>query len=359
MVTQSGPSADDGSAPAGLRPWSLPGEPEGVLVFGPDGALLASTAGERALLDPPIGSLADLEARYRQSDGMPLDLARRGRHVGIPISGHGPRTFLLSEPLAPVDGETDAALVVAIIPFRTEEDPQTLQRALGSVLAHELRTPMTTVYGGAELLTRSSLSPERRAEAARSVASAADQLHRVVEDLVLLVRWSTDNITEPEPVLLQPILRGFGATWNGSVPVDLDVQADLPPVLGSEPFVGHLVRNLLSHAGLSSPTDGRIGIAAAEQDGWVRLTVSDEGPARSLNDRERAFELFAPTARQSVDPSGANLALVAARRLVERLGGRIRAGDPAVGGETIVELPIANDSVGGPPGASSAGARRL
>lgn len=320
---------------------------DGMLLFAADGRLMAATpASFGRSSPPPVTDIAALEARYRQSDGMPIDLRRRGRHVALPIDGRGPRVILISEPLQPTDG-VDAALAVAIDVFRGETDPQTVQRALGSVLAHELRTPMTTVFGGAELLARTELPEGTRVEAARSVVHAAEQLHRVVEDLVVLVRWSGDRVDDAEPVLLAPILRAAARRAGTDVPIDIDARPEVPAVAASPLFLDQIARNLIEHAVTNSPPGGRVRMALRDAGELVELIVSDDGTPRTEEDRARAFELFAPTSRQSSDPSGANLPLVAARLLTERLGGRISAGSPPSGGQTIVRLPAIRDD--GPP----------
>jgi signal transduction histidine kinase len=312
-----------------------------VLVFGPDGRLAASSHADGA--DPGIASLGDLVERYRQPDGVPVDVSRAGRVVGVPVDRRTSRVLLVVDPLVDTGGRS-AGHAVAVIPFRSEEDPQTLQRALGSVLAHELRTPMTTVYGGAELLARAGVSDAVRTEAAMSVVLAAEQLHRVVEDLVLLVRWWADG-TEAEPVLVQQLLQAVvERRASQGVAVDVQVEPYLPPVRGNEAFVTHLLRNVIEHAAANSPPGGRVAIAARADEGQVEIRVTDDGPPLGREERERAFDLFAPTARQSADPSGANLSLVVARRLVERLRGTIRAGERADGGELLVRLPTADDA---------------
>jgi signal transduction histidine kinase len=315
---------------------------EGVFLFEPDGRLVAATPGVADLAGGPLDHVAELEARYRQSDGMPIDLRRRGRHVGIPIGGQGTRVVLVSEPLEGTDGRSQGGITVAILAFRDESDPHTVQRALGSVLAHELRTPLTTVFGGADLLLRRALPEKTRSEAARSVANAAEQLHRVIEDLVILVRWSGERGDETEPVLLPPIVRAaIGEPPGPPAPVDVHIDPDLAPIVAVPAVVEHILRNLLARAAANSPPGGRVRVEARTDGGWVEVRVADDGPSLTEDERVRAFDLFASSARQAGDPSGANLAMVAARRLTERLGGEIRAGSPARGAEAIVRLPAA------------------
>jgi K+-sensing histidine kinase KdpD len=82
-------------------------------------------------------------------------------------------------------------------------------------------------------------------------------------------------------------------------------------------------------------------VAVGERDGSVQIAIEDDGPARTPDELGRAFDLFASSARQAADPSGANLSMVAARRIVRRLGGEARAVRADHGGRVVVSLPLA------------------
>ena len=325
---------EDGVVPAPGREW--------VYLFDADGAVVGSSGGEGDPLAPPVRDLADLASRFRQVDGVPLELGGRGRRLAVSASGVGRRVLLASEPLAALaDVPGFPMLAVAVLPFGPEDDPRTLNALLGSVLAHELRTPLTTVYAGADLLSAEGLSEAARTDAARSVAREAARLDRVVEDLIVLVRASIDPPPETEPVLLRPVLTEAVSRvrrLDRRAVIELNVADDLPPVLASEALVHHLVRNLLEHALARTPRGEAIALEAERVDGRVEIRVVDRGPVADAATVDAAFELFA-SLPGSADASGANLTMVVARRLAERVGGAIRAETRPDGTGAIVSLP--------------------
>src|SRR5258708_2296543 len=68
------------------------------------------------------------------------------------------------------------------------------RQAFLDILSHELRTPVTTIYGGAQLLAKGELKADRRRALAEDVRVEADRLYRLVEDLVILVNSERDGI---------------------------------------------------------------------------------------------------------------------------------------------------------------------
>src|SRR5512147_3184628 len=75
------------------------------------------------------------------------------------------------------------------------------------VLSHELRTPVTTIYGGAHLLATRDLPDDRRRAVAADVGQEAEQLYRIVEDLLVLLRAERGAIAPVgEPVAIGRVI---------------------------------------------------------------------------------------------------------------------------------------------------------
>ncbi|MFL5680459.1 MAG: sensor histidine kinase [Chloroflexota bacterium] len=320
---------------------------DAVFLFDADGTRCAGSRGaDAALGDDPIRSVADLGARFRRADGMPLELELPGTRTALEPNGNGGVPIEITTELLDGGSHDDCApaLIVIVRPLAGADDPATLQRALGSVLAHELRTPMTTIFGGAQLVTSPSVSSATRDEAARAVEREARHLQRIVEDLVILVRARTEATGEAEPLMLQHVLPRIVDAERATRPdmaIELDVPAGLPAVLASADDVEHTVGNLVSHAILYSPPGARISLRAEHVDDTVEIHVADQGPARDEGAARDAFDLFHRSNRTAADTSGANLTLVATRRLVERMNGRIWATAGSTGGEVAFSLPVA------------------
>jgi signal transduction histidine kinase len=219
-------------------------------------------------------------------------------------------------------------------------DPAAIVRTLGSFLAHQLRTPLTTIYAGADLIAQDRLPPDRRAEAAGSIARESRRLHAIVEDLVVFVR-DEEPEGDPEPLLVQRLIAvevDRRRRASAEPAIELRAENDIPPILASQAEVEHVIRNLIEHAALNTPPGGRIKVDVRNVGERVEVAISDEGPGRDEAAASTAFDLFAATHRDNGDASGANLGLVVARRLAEGTGGALRA-LASDRGQTIVSWP--------------------
>jgi K+-sensing histidine kinase KdpD len=320
---------------------------DAVFVFDAEGSRCAGTPGvDKAFGGAPIERLGDLATRFRQPDGMPLELELPGVRIAVGANGQsGSRVVITTELLG--EGArvpSVPAMVVSVRPFRDEDDPATVHHALGSVLAHELRTPMTTIFGGAQLVSDPRVSETTRNEAARSVEREAQHLNRIIEDLVVLVRSSRDSPPGLEPVMLQHIVPRAVASIKAARPrasIEVSLPSSLPPVMGAEEQVDHVVHNLLDHAVVYSPLGATVRVEARRAGRDVEVHFVDDGPGRNELAAMGAFDLFHTSSRSTADPSGANLGLVVTRRLVLAMGGRIWASSAAPGGELAFSLPIA------------------
>ncbi len=313
---------------------------EGVLLFDAAGRAVGGSGAEAHALEPPVTDLRDLAARFQQPDGMPISLNRRTRQVGVPVSGHGRRVLIVADPVERTGRGGFDGVAVSLLPFHDEDDPNTLLRALGSVLAHELRTPITTIYAGAELAASHAVADGTRIEAARSVAGETERLRRIVEDLVVLVRWSVDAPPEPEPLLLRRLVASTAERLGSpsGARLELDIPPDLPAVMASETHAEHAIRNLIVHAAANAPAGSPVRVSGRSVGDVVELHIVDAGPGRDAAAGASAFDLFARGPRSAADASGANLAMVVARRMIERMGGTVRA-EAADHGITVVALP--------------------
>ena len=208
------------------------------------------------------------------------------------------------------------------------EDRATLREAFGRIVAHELRTPVTTIYGGAQLIADPSVSEETRLEAARSVAAEAERLYRTVEDLVVLARIDELTDLDDAPILLQRflanVLRAEEPRFSSARFV-ADVPGDLPAVAGRQGYVEQVVRHLLVGAARLNPPNGLVRLIARARARDVEVRVVADGPPITADEARMMFDLFARLPHTAADASGANLGLFVARRIIEAMGGTIHA----------------------------------
>ena len=213
------------------------------------------------------------------------------------------------------------------------------------VLSHELRTPITSIYAGAELLARRVSDDEATRELAAGVADEANRLHRLVENLLVLSRVERGaDLHRDDPVLLHHLARRVLAyeadRWPG-VKFELEMPPTLPAITGDDAYAEQILRNLLSNAAKYGPPGGTIRLVLDHEGESVTVRVLDDGPGFEAGSEERIFELFyrAPSAVRTAP--GAGIGLYAVRALAAAMNGRVWAKNrPEGGAEVGVELPV-------------------
>ncbi len=211
------------------------------------------------------------------------------------------------------------------------------------VLAHDLRTPVTTIYAGASLLQRAGdrLPAATRISVVNDIRAEADRLRQLVDDMIMASEASLGVDATPEPValphLLEPILSGV------ELPVHLDLPRELPPVIADPRHLGRALRDVISFA--VARTDDQQGLSIAARSGprAIRLVVSTSGHA-ATEDGERYFEPWAHRLDEPRLTSGPP-SLFVARLLVDAMGGRSWATpEPGKGVCFGLSLPRASDA---------------
>lgn len=273
--------------------------------------------------------------------------------VGVEVAPDGgERWFELRRYGAPIGGAADSATetlpspTVVVLRDVTEARAERAAReAFLGVLSHELRTPITMIYGGSQLLER-DLDRGRRDEVISDIRVESERLVRLVEDLLVMTRVERGIVeTSEEPVLLQHLLAriiaGSPARWGGAH-INLHLGPRLPAVLGDVTYIEQVMRNLLTNAvRYGRGAEEGIDVHAEEVDHSVIVRVQDQGDGLGGEDPNRLFELFyrSPGARSV--PGGAGIGLFVSRSLVEAMGGRIWAMDrPEGGAEFGFTLPV-------------------
>jgi PAS domain S-box-containing protein len=203
------------------------------------------------------------------------------------------------------------------------------------MLSHELRTPVTAIFGGSSLLRRPNLDEESRREIIEDIVTESERLERLVENLLVLAR-AERHVVEggKEPVLVRPLIDRIVADKRRKWPdarIVVEVQPALPPALWDESSFELVLRNLISNA-IKYGDGGEITVRAdATADGEIEVVVSDEGPGLP-EDASRLFDLFYRTDDARMRAQGAGIGLFVVRALVESAAGTTWACNRPTGG---------------------------
>ncbi len=195
---------------------------------------------------------------------------------------------------------------------------------------------MTTIYGGAAVLTRggATLGLEARIELLQDIAAEADRLYRLVEDLMVLARFDEGLEIADEPTLLQhviPVVVDQERSRWPTVTFDAAVPASLPVVRGDETAVEQVLRNLLSNAAKYSEGEGSVEVSVEPGDDEVIVRILDRGPGVDPDETSHLFDPFYRSPNTSSIATGTGIGLYVSRRLIDAMGGRIWA-QPRKGG---------------------------
>jgi signal transduction histidine kinase len=230
--------------------------------------------------------------------------------------------------------------------------------------SHELRSPLTSVQGFAELLMldKDSLTPRQR-ETVEIILDNCRHLVRLLNDLLDLARSDAGRLAiRPQPTEVAPLIEDVVRTMRAqteaaSQTLSEYVQPGLPLINVEPDRIRQILVNLLTNAHEYSPEGASIGVATSAVGAEVEISVSDNGPGIPSDQLERIFERFTRgDAGLTQRVGGTGLGLAISKSLVELHGGSIAAeSTPGQGSIFRVRLPIATGAtVGGDQGRAPA-----
>jgi two-component system heavy metal sensor histidine kinase CusS len=227
---------------------------------------------------------------------------------------------------------------------RLEEVVVSQRRFIG-LAAHELRLPLTTVYGELSHALRRSRDAESYRLAVEEALDSTRRLKSLAEDLLTLSRVGPDRPGVKTAVSLADVVAAAARQLTERAHerrIELVIDADDAVVPGVAGDLERLVRNLLDNAVRHSPDGGRVSIRIERAPSHVLVAISDAGPGVPADERENIFEPFYQ-GRDHSDGTGAGLGLAIARQIARGHGGDVRA-VPTVGGACFeVMLPVEQD----------------
>jgi signal transduction histidine kinase len=217
------------------------------------------------------------------------------------------------------------------------------------VVAHELKTPLTSVRGLSQILRDLDLAPAERRRAADLLVGEADRLQTLIDHLTELERLTRRPLADAgEGVDLSQLIRERAAVLAAGHGrrVLADVERDLR-VTGDRRLLERVLENLVGNALKFSPPEAPVEVRAHAAGGEVVVAVRDHGPGIPLAEREAIFRRFARgTAARGREGMGLGLALV--REVVTWHGGRVTvAGGEGGGSVFVVTLPARREGAAG------------
>lgn len=278
-----------------------------------------------------------LTYRGRRLGALTLFFADSGRH-------HTERDLALAQELA----RRAAAAVENARLFKEAQQAIRARDEFLSVAAHELKTPITTVRGSAQLLVRQldrrgELDPVRVRRGFERIDQQSGKLALLISQLLdvsrieggqlQLERQPTDLVRLVDEVAAAVQARTTDHTVTVYAPVKISAVVD---PIRLEQVLTNLLDNAMKYGPRRGPIDVEVSRSAAST---VRIAVTDRGPGIPPEHRERIFDRFHQVHVAS-HLSGMGLGLYVSREIVNLHGGQIRVEDsPGGGTRFVVTLP--------------------
>jgi signal transduction histidine kinase len=227
---------------------------------------------------------------------------------------------------------------------------ETQRRFLADV-SHELRTPLTAIRGNIDLIRHMG---EADAESLDAITAEVDRMTRMVRDLLLLAQAETGKLPLAQEIVeLDTLMLEVYQQTKILVKEGIEIclgQEDQARVLGDRDRLKQVLLNLVANAIEHTPSEGRITLNLACDNGWARLAVADTGRGIPQKEIPYIFERFyrLDRSRRRKAGGGAGLGLSIAYWISRSHGGRIEVeSQVGRGTEFTVFLPLYHENLVG------------
>ena len=227
------------------------------------------------------------------------------------------------------------------------EEADRVKTAFVANISYELRTPLTSITGFAEML-EGGYAGALTVDAAgyvEAILESSARLRQLIDDVLDLTGEGGGQPLDRRPFEMAEACREAAATVAGrAIAKGIDLAVDLLPsagrMQGDRRRIVETVEHLLDHAVMTTPSGGRVLLHADGNVPTARIVVSDDGPGMDEAAAGRAFERFAGMSRAGEGGRALGLGLPLAKRFVEAHGGTIQlVSEPGEGTLVTVELP--------------------
>lgn len=301
---------------------------EGLMLLNRDGIILTMNPAAAKILQADGDSAGKEILTVNRSMEM-IDAVRRvknGEHSEHIVS-IGENKFRLEVNPIETNGEISGAAVL-LCDVTAREQAEQQRREFTANVSHELKTPLHSISGYAELIVNGMAKPEDIPEFAKKIYTEAKRLIALVEDIIRLSR-----LDEGMPNANRETVELFGAaeavteqlrSQADKAGVSLSLTGDTAEIAGAGQLVNGIIYNLCDNAIKYNKPGGSVEITVKNKESDAVLCVKDTGIGIPAGDIERVFERFYRVDKsRSKNAGGTGLGLSIVKHSVGILGARI------------------------------------
>ena len=272
-----------------------------------------------------------------------LNTAVSEGHSEIEMSRNG-REFQLNISRI-VDNEQTSGVVILIFDITDKVFAERNRREFTANVSHELKTPLHSIMGSAELIENGMVKPEDMPRFVSNIRSEAERLVTLINDIIRLSQLDESADMPIEEVDIYELALNVAESLSqiaDSKNVTLTVNGEKALASGVRQLFREIIYNLCDNAIKYNVDGGSVKINVDKKDNCVSVIVSDTGIGIPLEQRERIFERFYRVDKsRSKETGGTGLGLSIVKHAVQYMGGEINLeSTPGVGTTVTVVFKV-------------------
>lgn len=220
-----------------------------------------------------------------------------------------------------------------------------------NTVSHDLRSPLTSVIGYAELVERTGPLNENQRDFLKRIQDSVQQITDLINDLLDLGSIEAGLDTRREYVQLEGILRYTlemlqGQIKSKQIKVQTDIASPIPVLRANPTRLRQVLDNVVGNAIKYSHTNGEVKISVHSEADQIILQVVDQGPGISPSDQPHIFDKFYRGSNISSEIAGSGLGLAIVKTIVESHQGRIwLESTVGKGSSFFIVLPVQSEPI--------------
>ncbi|MBS6365874.1 MAG: PAS domain-containing protein [Clostridiales bacterium] len=268
---------------------------EGLIVLGKDGTILSMNRRAAEIFGVQGAYVGKhLYSVSHNAAIMPvLEQAQQGQEAETELAWEGRRYQFLAAPVRA--GQAQQGVVILLLDITQRSQAEQLRREFSANVSHELKTPLTSISGYAELMQSGMVRPEDMRPFAGKIYKEATRLMALVEDILQLSRLDEGTDLAREPVALRRLAETVAGRLEplaAEKQVQIKIEGEDAVLEGSGRVLDEVLCNLMENAIKYNRPGGSVTVRVEQTDRRVVLTVSDTGIGIPQAHQSRVFERF-------------------------------------------------------------------
>lgn len=290
---------------------------EGLLVLDARGEVLSCNKGARRLLGVDHVPEKENVFALNRTEGFRrcITAALAGSHEEVTMESDGRSYQLLANPVT--EDELVAGVVLLLFDNTEKADREKLRREFTANVSHELKTPLTSISGFAEIMKNGMVKAEDVPRFANNIYEEAQRLISMVQDIIQLSRLdeAQENVekTDVDVALIAETVAKRLEAQAAQKKIKFHLETETAVLSGVPHVLEEMIYNLCDNAIRYNKDNGSVTLKVEKHPDDITVTVADTGIGIPYGEQERVFERFYRVSRsrsKDVDGTGLGLSIV-------------------------------------------------